>query len=305
MPSPASPASPRRVPLVIAALAVGVLTAACGASGASDDVRDVPTKTTRKPDGRPDLSGFPSARTTGPKPGTQLRVVGETTVKKAGEVVEGVEIHGKLNIEADDVVVRNVRVVGQGDWAIIQRQGVSGADISDVEIMGDGTTKVDTAVLNQGGQISVRRANIHTVSNGIVTDHGVIEDCYLHDFKEFPGDHVDAIQIGGSPMKGLSLTVRHNTVFNQVAETSAIIIGQDFSRTHDVLIQNNLLAGGGYTIYGGEGKFGVPTDIRIVDNIFSRRFFPKGGSFGPVAYYTDKGKGNAFTGNIWEDGKPL
>ncbi|MEV7966785.1 hypothetical protein AB0O34_12495 [Sphaerisporangium sp. NPDC088356] len=285
---------------------MGVAVAGCGASDASQDVDDTPTKFTPLPDGRPDVSHFPSAKTTGPQPSTDLRVVGETTVRKAGELVENVEIHGKLNIEANDVVVRNVRVIGEGDWAIIQRQGASGAVLSNLEIKGNGTTKVDTAVLNQGGQITIRRADIHTVSNGITTDHGVIENSYLHDFKEFPGDHIDGVQIGGSPMAGLSLTVRHNAILNQVAETSAIIIGQDFSRTHDVLIQNNLLGGGGYTVYGGEGKFGVPTDIKIMDNVFSRRFYPKGGMYGPVAYFTDKGKGNTFSGNVWEDdGKPV
>ncbi|GAA1505895.1 hypothetical protein GCM10009677_42900 [Sphaerisporangium rubeum] len=250
--------------------------------------------------------GFPSAATTGVRPGTKLTKVGEVTVEKPGALVENLEVHGKLNIKADNVRVRNVRVIGEGDWSVIQVKGFSGAVIEDSEISGDGVVKAQWGVLNQGGFITVRRVNIHTVPNSIGTDHGLIEDCYMHDFKEWPGDHVTGPQANGSPQKGLSLTIRHNTILNQLSQTSAISLYQDFSRAHDVLVERNLLGGGGYAVYGGEGKFGTPTGIRIVNNVFTRRLFPKGGFWGPVTYFTTEGRGNLFEGNIWEDtGEPV
>ncbi|WP_424528692.1 hypothetical protein ACOZ38_03050 [Sphaerisporangium viridialbum] len=304
---------PRRCALLVASLALtGTAAAGCGGSGGADDGRGpIPGHTPQaearpSPDKSPDEHAFPSAETTGVRATGPLKKVGEVTVLKPGAVVENLEVHGKLNIKADDVTVRNVRVIGEGDWSIIQAEGASGAVIEDCEISGDGVVKAQWGVLNQGGDITVRRANIHTVSNSVGTDHGLIEDSYMHDFKEYPGDHVTGPQINGSPQKGLTLTIRHNTILNQIAQTSAISIYQDFSRAHDVLIERNLLGGGGYAIYGGAGKFGTPTNIRIIGNVFTRRLFPKGGFWGPLTYFDTKGKGNRFEGNTWETtGEPV
>ncbi|MFC4588909.1 right-handed parallel beta-helix repeat-containing protein [Sphaerisporangium corydalis] len=320
--------SPRRLAPLLACVTLAAVTG-CGASGTADVGRDPVPGLTRQPGtphpsetrnatgnetgkqagnatGKDDENGFPSARTTGLKPGVPLKKVGEVTVMRAGAVVENLEVHGKLNIKANDVTVRNVRVVGEGDWSIIQAEGASGAVVEDCEISGDGVVKAQWGVLNQGGDITVRRANIHTVSNSVGTDHGLIEDSYMHDFKEYPGDHVTGPQVNGSPMKGRTLTIRHNTILNQISQTSAISLYQDFSRAHDVLIERNLLGGGGYVIYGGEGKFGAATGIRIVGNVFTRRLFPKGGFWGPLTYFSAKGKGNRFEKNVWEDtGEPV
>ncbi|GAA3793110.1 hypothetical protein GCM10022226_10470 [Sphaerisporangium flaviroseum] len=300
---------PGRYALFVAFVAFsGLAVAGCSAGGAADDGRDPIPGHSSQPDvsASPARDGFPSAENTGLRKGVALKKVGEVTVLKPGAVVENLEVHGKLNIKADKVTVRNVRVIGEGDWSIIQAQGASGAVIEDCEISGDGVVKAQWGVLNQGGDITVRRANIHTVSNSVGTDHGLIEDSYMHDFKEYPGDHVTGPQANGSPQKGLSLTIRHNTILNQISQTSAISIYQDFSRAHDVLIERNLLGGGGYTIYGGEGKFGVPTDIRIIGNVFTRRLFPKGGFWGPVTYFNSKAKGNRFENNVWENtGEPV
>ncbi|MFC6079688.1 right-handed parallel beta-helix repeat-containing protein [Sphaerisporangium aureirubrum] len=314
---------PGRLALLTACALAGVAAAGCagGAAGARDPLPSrspgglegvfsgpatpTPSASPSGPAQRiPD--GFPSAATTGVRPGVKLTKVGEVTVERPGAVVENLEVHGKLNIKADDVTVRNVRVIGEGDWSVIQTKGASGAVIEDSEISGDGVVKAQWGVLNQGGDITVRRVNIHTVPNSVGTDHGLIEDSYMHDFKEWPGDHVTGPQANGSPRKGMSLTIRHNTILNQLSQTSAISLYQDFSRAHDVLIERNLLGGGGYTVYGGEGKFGTPTGIRILNNTFTRRLFDKGGFWGPLTYFTTEGRGNRFEGNVWEEsGEPV
>ncbi|MCW2881886.1 MAG: hypothetical protein JWQ95_5986 [Sphaerisporangium sp.] len=297
---------PRRLALLVASIVLsGAATAGCTRGTADDGRAPLPghTPPSESPKAKDD---FPSAETTGLRPGPSLRKVGEVNVLRPGAVVENLEVHGKLNIKADNVTVRNVRVIGEGDWSIIQAKGASGAVIEDCEISGDGVVRAQWGVLNQGGDITVRRANIHTVANSIGTGQGLIEDSYMYDFKKYPGDHVTGPQINGSPEKGQTLTIRHNTILNQISQTSAISIYQDFSRAHDVLIERNLLGGGGYTIYGGKGKFGTPTNIRIVGNVFTRRLFPKGGFWGPLAYFDAKGQGNLFENNVWEGtGEPI
>jgi hypothetical protein len=65
-------------------------------------------------------------------------------------------------------------------------------------------------------------------------------------------------------------------------------------------VEDNLLAGGGYTLYAGGGKL-ASTNIRVLNNRFSRRFFPNGGGYAPVAVFDPSGLGNVFSGNIWDE----
>jgi hypothetical protein len=57
------------------------------------------------------------------------------------------------------------------------------------------------------------------------------------------------------------------------------------------------MAGGGYSIYGGG------SNVRIVNNVFSKKYFPNCGYYGVRAYWDDAG--NQWSGNVWyETGQP-
>lgn len=246
-------------------------------------------------------SGFPSAASTGVPANVSLRTVGDVTVTKNGTVISGLYVRGTLNVQADNVVVKNTRVTNNGaaDWGIVQRQGHSGLVIQDSEIRGNGSQELQQAVLNFGGDITVRRTEISQVSDGVATVQGTIEDSYLHDPKVFQGDHVDMIQSTGNAPSGKSLVIQHNTIINTQGQTSVIALFQDFGVPHDVLITQNYLAGGGWSIYGGDGTKGTPTNIRITNNTFGRDVFPNCGVNGPIAYWPHGGSGNVWSGNVW------
>ena len=70
----------------------------------------------------------------------------------------------------------------------------------------------------------------------------------------------------------------------------------------DVTINDNFLAGGGYSLYGGEGSQGQSSNIKVTNNQFSTIYFKNGGAYGPVAYFDDQGPGNTWTGNTWTTG---
>ncbi|MUN37172.1 right-handed parallel beta-helix repeat-containing protein [Actinomadura litoris] len=249
---------------------------------------------------------WPDLKTVGVPRGRRLRPSGPITIRKRGAVIDGLLVRTEINVAASDVTIRNTHLVGAGQWGIIQRKGASGLRVENSEINGDGRTKVQYGILNQGGMVTVRRSYVHTVANGINTDHGLIEDCLIQKLKEFPGDHVTGVQSNSGPAPGLSLVVRHNVVLNPVSQTSAISIYQDFGRAHDVTIDGNLLSGGGYALYGGKGRFGRTSNIRVVRNVFSRKMFRKGGFFGPVTSFEPRGPGNVWKGNVWaETGKAV
>ncbi|MBO2454973.1 hypothetical protein J4573_48355 [Actinomadura barringtoniae] len=249
---------------------------------------------------------WPTLATTGVPRGRKLKPSGPITVSKPGTVIDGLLVSTEINVVASNVTIRNTHLVGAGQWGIIQRKGASGLRVENSEINGDGRTKVQYGIVNQGGMITVRKTQVHTVSNGINTDHGLIEDNVIRQLKEFPKDHVTGVQSNSGPAPGLSLVVRHNVILNPVSQTSAISIYQDFGRAHDVTIEGNYLAGGGYALYGGKGRFGPSFNIKVVRNIFSRSVFKKGGFFGPVTAFEARGKGNLWQGNIWaETGRPV
>ncbi|MFC5751792.1 hypothetical protein [Actinomadura rugatobispora] len=249
---------------------------------------------------------WPTLGTVGVPRGKKLRRSGPITVRRNGAVIDGLRVSTEINVEADNVTIRNTQVVGAGQWAIIQRKGRSGLRVENSEINGDGRTKVQYGIVNHGGMITARRVHVHTVSNGINTDHGLVEDSVVDGLKEFPGDHVTAVQSNSGPAPGLSLVVRNNVLLNPVAQTSAVSIYQDFGRAHDVTVVGNLLGGGGYALYGGKGKFGRSSNIRVMRNAFTRRHFKKGGFYGPVTAFERSGRGNVWRDNVWHDtGKPV
>jgi hypothetical protein len=72
-------------------------------------------------------------------------------------------------------------------------------------------------------------------------------------------------------------------------------------------ISDNLIAGGGYTIYGGQNPGGPQAhNIRITGNRFATLYFQNGGFWGPVAAFDPSGPGNVWSGNVWDStGQPV
>jgi hypothetical protein len=251
---------------------------------------------------------FPSASDTGLLPGVKLKAASSTTirVKKKGTVLNGVDMRADISVEADNVTIKNSRVITSGEWGIIQREGAKGLVVQDSEIRGNGTDRLQHAIFNQGGDITIVRNDLGTVSDAISTSVGRIEDNYLHDPVYFDGDHTDMIQSNSGPPAGQTLVIRHNTVINTLDQTSAVALFQDFGVQHDAVIEGNLLAGGGYALYGGAGEKGTAYNIKVIGNVFSREVYKNSGQYGPIAYWDTKGSGNVWQGNVWADtGKPV
>lgn len=56
----------------------------------------------------------------------------------------------------------------------------------------------------------------------------------------------------------------------------------------------------GTTSNGGTKAGGTPTsNIQITSNVISTAYYPRGGQWGPVAYY-HPGSGNVWSGNTWD-----
>lgn len=263
----------------------------------------------------PRSCGFPDETNTGVAAGIDLRAVpgeltegpgwrssanGSVTVDGDNTVLENVIISGAVDVTGDNVTIRNVRIVNDGDaWAIGMRRAAN-TTITDTEILPK-SARLEVGIKDVYGDATgtkITRTEIARTATGIQTAQGLIEDNYIHDLAFREGDHVNGTTSNGS---GTPLTIRHNTIFNPQSQTDAISLFQDFGVEANRTVEDNLLAGGGYTIYGGDGQKGTSSNIVIRNNRISKRFFPRGGSYGPVTAFDPGGPGNVWSGNVWDD----
>ncbi|MFI6497329.1 DUF4082 domain-containing protein [Nonomuraea typhae] len=254
----------------------------------------------------PPITGFPDAGNTGPTV-TSFKKMKGGEIKTDGAVFEGVELTESVDVWADNVTFRNCRIITGGYWGIQLREGYTNLTVENCEIASDRKRKLDIGVWNDGtGKMTVRRNEIHSTSNAaIMAKSGIIEDNYIHDmWQAAPGDHTDGIQTNGNKGEN-ELVIRHNTIINPENQTSAIILSPVFGPIHDVVVSGNLLAGGGYCIYGGAKHIEhpySPYNVVIKNNVFSTRVFSKCGFYGPMAHFDTKAEGNEWSGNRWENG---
>jgi hypothetical protein len=290
------------------------------AAAASSSLTSTQTPgTVLPPPDPPPTTGYPDATNTGVQAGITLKRIPEdvtsgpgwhwdsrgwVTIDGVGALFSGYSVTSSIDVVADNVIIENVKAVFADDgWAIGVRHA-SNVTIRNCEIGG-----VDTgagrlmagikSIYGDEGDITIQKCNIYGTSTGIQIYRGLIEDNYIHDLGYKSGDHVNGITSNASTGP---LVIRHNTVYNQISQTDAISLFEDFGVQRDVLIENNKVAGGGYTIYAGQNAGGPQTsNIVVKNNRISRRHFVSGGYFGPATAFSKAGPGNVWTGNVWDD----
>ena len=130
---------------------------------------------------------------------------------------------------------------------------------------------------------------------------------YCHENGHFLDDHHSGISTHGG---GNNILIHHNTVDLSDAHfiaggggiSGCITIYSDFVSARNVTISENLVAGGGYCMYGGNSGTFAPTSggIMIQNNRISNLHWPNGGQFGWLASWDAAGIGNAISGNVWD-----
>ena len=109
--------------------------------------------------------------------------------------------------------------------------------------------------------------------------------------------------------EGSNVWIVHNMVSNPQDQTSCIQVGADQGPISNVVEEDNLVNGGGYSLYGGEGGAYSVSNIKILNNRIMRLpeaggFFTNGGFYGPVTATNDAAI--TFLGNVWDDtGAPV
>jgi Domain of unknown function (DUF4082)/Right handed beta helix region len=266
---------------------------------------------------KPSSCGFPDETNTGAT-GISAMKAGESSSGKGwhydsrgwlevdgdGAVVENLTLTHGIDITADNVTIRNVKIRTGGEGFGIGVRHAKNVTIEDSTIYGPeaGSGRLMVAikdVYSDSANLKILRNNLYNTSTAIQVDSGLVQDNYIHDLGFKSGDHLNGTtsNAGNGP-----LTLRHNTVFNSFQQTDAISLFEDFGTQKNRVIDNNLMAGGGYTLYGGANPGGAATsNIKVTNNHFSRMYFPNGGYYGPVTAFDADGSGNEWSGNVWDE----
>ncbi|WP_165962772.1 right-handed parallel beta-helix repeat-containing protein [Occultella glacieicola] len=266
--------------------------------------------------GVPTVSAFPTAESTGPLiPESLLVPSGSVSSEESGQVIEGLEVDGRVRVQHDGVTVRNVRInhiaTGPGQYALLIEEGPdgtcpTGVVIESIEIVGDPAVLVDDAKAVYGScPFTLEGSRIIGVGTGIrLTSDSVIRGNFVRaDFSTEGSDtHRSAIGING----GSGNVIEGNTVICSGPGCSgALVMYGDFQQISDILVTGNLFnSTGSYCTYAGSldsKEFPVASDVRYIDNTFGRMFFDTCGRYGPVAGRdSNGGPGFVWDGNTWE-----
>jgi hypothetical protein len=244
-------------------------------------------------------SNFPGPSNTGVPAGTKLTVhSGDMTINQDGYVLQNTEVDGCILVNANNVVIRNVLVKANDCYWLI-RSEAGHVTISNVEIDGQNNPSNDAGIACSN--CTLTRVNIHNTVDGMKADYNVtVQDSYIHDLYHTSTSHNDGIQSLGT----IRLTIKHNNIVVSNGANSAVILSTGVATDmRNVSIDDNLLGGGGFTVYAGYAagtdQLSKVSDISVTNNEFTTAVYPKSGYYGPL---TSDDSPVVVSGNIWADG---
>jgi hypothetical protein len=274
----------------------------------------------------------PAFHNVGVPAGVTLTPSGGMTITTPGTVIDSKDVTGSIEIQANNVVIKNTRITVTGGGcgtqdscgnSAIHVGGAYTVTISSVELTTDANTTVEHAIRNaNGGTITVdhvyQHGNIDSLCN---CGNATIRDTYSIIHLAMANDHLENTYSDGS-----ALTIDHNTFLNTVGQTANIFAntnnGSGGACSNKLTINNNLLAGGGYSIYPcGNASSAGTSAVSITNNRFARcgggtevqgaggtwlcpngadshGYFPRAGDFGVEAYSFSN---EIWKGNFWDD----
>jgi hypothetical protein len=253
-----------------------------------------------------DACGFPSPDTTGVPGGTHLTPSGAITAGTAGQVINGLAVSGGITVTANNVTIENSDIAdaNSSSGAITIAGGVTGTVVKYDTIHGTNNTSgaLAWAVADNSGNInSVTVDHVYNYNGDrILQGPGTVTNSYAIGNGNISGEHYENVYLGNGAVK-----LDHNTFLMPHNQTATIFLSSDFGSLGPATITNNLLAGGGYTIYGDATNIGSgfnPPET-VTGNRFSKLYYPNCGNYGIDDYMPSS---YTWSGNVWDDtGQPV
>lgn len=216
--------------------------------------------------GQVTLSGAGSSFVNGSTVSEVLLSASNTSV--TGSSIGAAEVSsGKGNVLISNCVIVNP---GGGTSEAVKLDGTNDSvTITDCTISGSnsGAGRVVYCIddnFSTATNLLIQRCNLFWMRVGISFAAGTVRDCYIHDPGYISGDHTDGIGVNGT--RG-NVLIQHNTILVPLTQTTPIdAIPQTGSPpVTNITIDSNLLAGGGYAVYCGNGGVNGQRNWQITD----------------------------------------
>jgi hypothetical protein len=297
-----------------AAIPFGVLAALATAVAALPSTAAAPTSSPCTSDSLPPpLESYPDGSTTGVPEGTPLtRIDGDYRTQGYGQVIDRLDITGRLFVDHDNVKVKCTRV-----WRMTTNDG-AGLQMW-LSTLGDPRGVPEGSAL-KSSDYTLRRVEIVGTIDGLKAEGNVdVRDSYIHDLyrtddatQDSGTTHNDGVQIG----RGADMVFKHNTLHmwsfadgeragthlfkapygdGEGYMTSAFLINEAQGPITRVLIEDNLIRGRtSKYIHAISG-----TRVRIINNKIGRenRDYPN--------VFAVRKEDIVVRGNVHVDGTPI
>lgn len=188
-------------------------------------------------------AAWPSALTTGIPAGTPaLQVIAsDSHTTHDGQILDAVDLQGRLYVDHANVVVRRSRLVGDVYYAIYSTAGGVNLTVEDCDIQGG-------VLLGDG--FTGRRNHLHARPSGTRDDgwifaasHVLLEDNLIDGLIGDLGAHLDGIQVMG----GDDIVIGHNWIeaisppITGGGVNAAVLFKPDFFEISNVVVDCNML----------------------------------------------------------------
>jgi hypothetical protein len=260
----------------------------------------------------PSACGYPDSTNTGVPAGTTLKSqTNNITVSAPGTTIKDVALEGSISVEANNTTIEDTDVTvngtqggcsgscgGRGIWI---KPGVTGTVIQNVACHGgalSGSNVTQYCIMSNDSATTIKQLYAYNCTECLAGPMNLSNSFIDESGATIPQEHYEDIYYGGG---GGPLIVNHNTMLNQQGQTAVVFASVDFGNQTTLTITNNLMAGGGYMIYGGTSGSGgkVVGPVTITGNRFSREFYPNGGYYGVAAYMNEAV--TSWSGNVWDE----
>ncbi len=258
---------------------------------------------------------FPSKTSTGVQAGVTLTQHAGSYTLSSG-TYEGVHFTQPVYLSpGSPIVFRNCRFTGG--------EGQFGAQVTLLVNRGDVTfdrSDFDGGTGHTRGILTLRDYRRGDVSSNLTvtnsrflrygaaavessSDNVLIEGNYMEEIEELHDNHADGVQIEA----GNKVTIRNNTIFLNTdisgtpdSDTAPIAVMAELGNVVDVVIENNLIAGGAFAVYMEVKGYTWTGNAIFRNNRISTQFYPQGGRYG-VLYPNSRPSQLVWTGNVFHE----
>jgi hypothetical protein len=260
----------------------------------------------------PSACGYPDATNTGVTAGTTLKSqTNDISVTTPGTTIKDVALEGTISVEANNTTIEETDITvngsqggcsgscgGRGIWI---KPGVTGTVIQNVACHGgalSGSNVTQYCIMSNDSSTTIKRLYAYNCTECLAGPMNLSDSFINESDATIPQEHYEDIYYGGGAGP---LIINHNTMLNQQGQTAVVFASVDFGNQTTLTITNNLMAGGGYMIYGGGSGSGgkVVGPVTITGNRFSRKYYSTGGAYGVASYLENSV--TTWSGNFWDD----